>query len=458
MSPILVNILAFLVVLGVLVFVHELGHFLAAKWAGIYVHRFSLGLGSPIKALSFRRGETEYAISWFPLGGYVKMASREEDPSAALEGGLEPIQVPVPADRVFESKPVWKRMIVILAGVTMNVLFAWLLFSGLNWAVGLSVYPVTQVGRVVASDLPAGAEELARLAPGDRIVRVAGRPVAAWEDIQRGLITAGADSVVIEAEGREPAVVRLHRDALEARARASQALVPFVAPVIGQVVAGRPAARAGVALGDTILAVNGEPVSQWTEVVERVEARPDQEVTLTLGREGGRRDVTARTVVEAGKDSAGQTKRVGKLGLGVRLEERHEPVSFGRALVLGAQQTGAVSTQIVRVVRGMFSGLVSTREVGGPIAIGLMAGESVQLGLAAFLAFMATISVNLAILNLLPIPVLDGGQFLFLLGEAVMRRPLSVRLRERLVMVGLALILMLTVLAFSNDIRRLIGM
>jgi regulator of sigma E protease len=161
-------------------------------------------------------------------------------------------------------------------------------------------------------------------------------------------------------------------------------------------------------------------------------------------------------VAETEKDSTG-ARRVGKLRVGVALPESHKPLSLGMSMVTGARQTMQVSTQIVRVVRGMFSGRVSTREVGGPIAIGLAAGQSAQLGLAAFLAFMAMISVNLAVLNMLPIPVLDGGQFLFLLGEGILRRPLSVKLRERFTLVGLVLIGLLMILAFSNDIRRLLG-
>ena len=452
---VLINILALIVVLGVLIFVHELGHFVAAKWAGIYVHRFALGMGSPVKALSFRRGETEYAICWLPLGGYVKMASREEDPaSGALEGG--PASTAVPADRVFEAKPVWKRMIVILAGVVMNIFFAWLVFSGLNFTNGVTVYPVTTIGEVSAANLPAGAEELAGLAPGDSIVAVAGRPVASWQDVQDGFISTAADSFAIAIAGKPPVMIRIHRDALEARVRASQALLPYVAPVLGQVVSGGPGARAGLRSGDTLLAVNGAPIGRWQDAVRAIESHPDQELRLTVGRADGRSELTARTLAETVNDSAGE-RRVGKLRVGPDLPEHHVPLGLWASMTTGAEQTIAVSTQIVRVVRGMFSGRVSTREVGGPIAIGVAAGESAQLGLVAFLAFMATISVNLAVLNLLPIPVLDGGQFLFLLGEAVLRRPLSLKLRERFTFVGLVLVGLLMILAFSNDIRRLLG-
>src|SRR3954447_2763539 len=167
------TLMALIVVLGVLIFVHEAGHFVAAKWAGIYVHRFSLGLGPPIPWLTFRRGETEYSISWLPLGGYVKMASREEDiGSSALEGGAP--SAPVPADRVFEAQPVWQRMLVILAGVTMNALFAWAVFSFLAYKNGRQIDPVTTVGRVVQDDIPASAAALKQVRPGARIVRING--------------------------------------------------------------------------------------------------------------------------------------------------------------------------------------------------------------------------------------------------------------------------------------------
>jgi len=451
----IVSVLALIVVLGVLIFVHELGHFLAAKAAGIYVHRFALGIGSPIKALSFQRGETEYAVCWLPLGGYVKMASREEDPaSSALEGGAA--SVAVPPDRVFEAKPVWVRIIVILAGVVMNVLFAWLIFSGLNFTRGVSVYPITRIGEVLTDSLPPGAEDLARLEPGDRITSVAGVPATSWQDIQEAMVSAPADSIVIEVDGRPPILMRIHRDALADRFRASQALFPFITPVLGVVSSGGPGAKAGLQVGDTLVAIDGEPIPQWKDAVARIESRPETDIRITVGRAEGRAELMARTLGETVRDSAGE-RRVGKLRVGVALAERHEPLNLWMSMVTGGRQTMQVSTHIVRVVRGMFSGRVSTREVGGPIAIGMAAGQSAQLGLVAFLVFMATISVNLAVLNMLPIPVLDGGQFLFLLGEGILRRPLSVKLRERLTFVGLVLIGLLMILAFSNDIRRLLG-
>jgi len=233
----LLTILSLLVVLGVLIFVHELGHFMAAKWAGIYVHRFSVGMGAPIKALSFRRGETEYAVSWLPLGGYVRMASREEDAtSTALEGGAEEL-APVPADRMFEAKPVWKRFVVLIAGVTMNVLFAWLVFSGIALRNGRAVNPVTTVGAVDTAFVPAGAEAITELHTGDRITAINGRPVKSWTDVDDAFLEGGESLAFTLADGRT-ITVPVHADDVEGRLRLSGALQPFTAAVAGRVIKG----------------------------------------------------------------------------------------------------------------------------------------------------------------------------------------------------------------------------
>ena len=452
----LTTILALIVVLGVLIFIHEAGHFLAAKWAGVYVHRFSLGLGSPIPWLTFRRGETEYSISWLPLGGYVKMASREEEvTSSALEGGH--VEAPVPADRVFEAKPVWKRMVIILSGVTMNAVFAWLAFAFLAGKNGRQIDPETTVGRVIEEMVPPGGEALRDIPAGSRITGINGRPVTSWNDVTDGLANAPESEIRIELAGGKTAVLPIHQDALEQRLKASQALQPFRAAVVGQVLPGRPAERAGIQPGDTILAMNGRPIKQWYDVLEVLQANGGKPISMEVAGSTGRRTLEVRPDVETIEGLDGKPRQVGRVGISVRLDFRSEPLGIGAALVEGWKATVSASTQIVRTVRGLFSGRISRREVGGPIMIGQLAGESARMGLDPFLAFMALISINLAILNLLPVPVLDGGQFLFLLAEAVIRRPLPLKLRERLTAVGMVLIVLLMGLAFSNDIRRLFG-
>ena len=452
----LTTVLSLIVVLGVLVFVHEAGHFLAAKWAGIYVHRFSLGLGSPIPWLTFRRGETEYSISWLPLGGYVKMASREEDiGSSALEGGRP--EAVVPPDRVFEAKPVWKRMIVILAGVTMNALFAWLLFTFLAAKNGRQIDPVTTVGRVVDELVPPEAEAFKHIRPGSRIVRVNGTPVHSWDEISDRIANTSDSVIRLELADGSTVTAAIHPDALEQRLKASQALQPYRAPVVGQVVPGRPAARAGIQAGDTIVSVAGRPITQWYDLLEVLQKNAGEPLAFEVARAGRRLRYDITPYVDSITGANGKRQAIGRIGVAVASDFRSEPLSLGQAVVEGWRGTVGASSQIVRTVRGLFSGRISKREVGGPILIGQLAGESARMGLDAFLAFMALISINLAVLNLLPVPVLDGGQLVFLVAEAVVRRPLPLKLRERLTMVGLVLIVLLMGLAFSNDLRRLFG-
>ena len=451
----LITILSLLVVLGVLIFIHEAGHFVAAKWAGIYVHRFSLGLGSPIKWLTFRRGETEYSVSWLPLGGYVKMASREEEAtSAALEGGGD--NANVPPDRVFEAKPVWKRMVVILAGVTMNFLFAYLVYSFLAYRTGERIEVETRVGRVVPELVPAGGEALADITPGERIVAVNGTPVSSWNAIVDAMQNTGDDGIVLGFEGGREVALDVHVDAIRERLFVSQAIQPWRAAIVDSVVPGTPAERAGLAAGDTLVSVDGRPLVQWYDLLDVMRTKRLEPVELVVGRAGGRVEVTAVSDTMSVPDTAGVMQTIGILGVTNRLNVRTEPYSAGEALGVGWRQTVDASKQIGRTVRGLLSGRVAGRELGGPILIGQLAGQTARMGLEPFLAFMALISVNLAILNLLPVPVLDGGQFLFLLAEGVLRRPLSLKLRERLTAVGLILIVMLMVFAFSNDIRRVI--
>jgi regulator of sigma E protease len=453
---VLTTVLALIVVLGVLVFVHEAGHFVAAKWAGIYVHRFSLGLGSPIKWLTFRRGETEYSISWLPLGGYVKMASREEDiGSSALEGGSP--EAAVPPDRMFEARPVWKRMIVILAGVTMNALFAWLLYSFLAAKNGRPIDPVTTVGGVVAELIPPEAEAFKTIRPGTRILAINGRPVASWNEIVEGIATAPEPEIRLQLEGGVTVTAAIHPDALEQRLKTSQALLPYRAAVVGQVDPSRPAARAGIQPGDTITAISGTPVTQWNDLLKVIQKSANRPLSVEVGRAGGRRQLAITPYMDSITGPDGKPEAIGRIGVAVAGDFRSETLTLGQAVIEGWHRTVGASTQIVRTVRGLFSGRISRREVGGPILIGQLAGQSARMGLDTFLDFMALISINLAVLNLLPVPVLDGGQFLFLLAEAVVRRPLPLKLRERLTIVGLVLIVLLMGLAFSNDIRRLFG-
>lgn len=440
-----------LVVLGILIFIHEAGHFLAAKWAGIWVHRFALGLGTPIPALSFTRGGTEYAICWIPLGGYVKMASREEEATtSALEGPAGTAGTTVPPGMFYEDKPVWKRMVVTLAGVTMNTLFAVLIFFGLALANGRSIDPETRVGRVFIAALPQGAEALRQLKPGDRVTAVAGVRVHSWDEVTSGIATAPGNDVAVTVNDSLTVLLRLHSDQLRERNEAALAIFPFRTPVVGGVVPGRAAERSGLAVGDTVLSVDGKLVPQWFDMTEIVTGAAGRALVFDVTGPAGRR--TLSITPEAQPDSTG--KEVGRIGIELFQPSVREPYSVAGALVAGVAATGAASLQIIRTIRGMATQRVSTRDLGGPILIGQLAAQSARLGLGVFLGFLGLISINLAILNLLPIPILDGGQAVFLLYEGIVRKPMPLKAREALMTVGLVLLVLLMVVANWNDIRR----
>ena len=446
----LLGVGSLLVVLGVLVFVHELGHFLAAKWAGIRVHRFALGMGNPVPRLSFRRGHTEYAICWLPLGGYVKMATREEEAtSSALEGGR--VEEPVPDAEMFEAQPVWKRMIVILAGVTMNALFAFLAFSALAAINGKQIDPVTTVGGVLVDSLPPGAEALRDLRAGDRITAIGGQPVESWNDVISGLASTPGDSFAVDLADGRSLPVRIHPAALPARALLMGSIEPEHTTYFTLVEPGRPAALAGVLVGDTLLTINGAPANSRTRILELIRSSPGTPLQFRVGRTDGQHDltITPDSVIEDGV-------AVGKVGLGLAaaVAYMNSPYHGFEVFAAGAEATRDATFTIFRTVQGLLSARISSSEVGGPIMIAQVAGQAARAGLDTFLNIMAVISLNLAVLNLLPVPVLDGGQFLFLLAEGILRRPLSLRLRERLTLVGLILIVCLMVLAFKNDIAR----
>jgi regulator of sigma E protease len=440
------------IVLGILVLVHELGHYMACKLFGVWVYRFSIGYGSPVPGLRFQRGETEWAISWLPLGGYVKMASREEATSAALEGRAATVQVP--PDRMFEAKPVWQRMVIILAGVTLNTLFAWLVFSGLAWKNGEHTDPTTTIGAVRADLLPSQAAGLASLAPGTRVTAINGEPMTSWDDIVDRITNGGRDSIAFTFANARSQVVYIGRDALVKRAQLAGALVPEYPAVVGSIEAGYPAAAAGFQPGDSITAIDGHAVTQWADAVRLIQAAPGREVAVQVERQGTPETLPVTPKAEPNDSGTGT---VGKLGVYVRTPVRVEPLGPIGALAAGGDATLSSAGLIVRMIRGILNRQVASNQLGGPILIGQMAAQQARAGLDSFVWFLGLISINLAVVNLLPIPVLDGGAFLLLVVEGLRGKPLPARVREAVTAVGLVLVVLLMVLVFKNDIARLIA-
>jgi regulator of sigma E protease len=448
----LLTVGAAIVVLGVLIFVHELGHFLAAKSVGVAVLRFSFGLG-PKTPLVFRVGETEYCLSWVPFGGYVKMAGHEDDESGGMEGPREDASVPF--ERTFDAKPLWARVWVISAGVLMNALFAVAVYSVLAGAYGVARDPSTTVGAVRTDALPRGAAPLATLQPGDRILRINGDSMTGWRDIETALLTSERTPLRIDVAGRSaPVLVDVPLREQENRAALVRALSPRHEPVIGEVLPGYPAAAAGLRVGDRVVAAGSDAIVAWEQFVRAVEQSAEQPLYVVVRRGGvdTALTVTPRSVAVPVTDST--TRTVGRIGVAVYLPvARYGPLGSLRQGLARAADAGGL---VLFTLKGLMTGGLSPRDLGGPILIGQLSGEAARLGLETFLGFMALFSMNLAVLNLLPIPVLDGGHLVFLAIEGIRRRPLSLQQRARLTQIGFVVLVGIMLLALTNDITRVV--
>jgi len=449
------TVLAAVIVLGVVIFVHELGHFLAAKAVGIGVPRFSIGFGHPTP-LRFTWGETEYVVAWIPLGGYVKMATAEDDGTAAVEGETA---AGFPPERLFENRPLWARIFVLLAGVIMNVILAWVIYAAVAASGTQFVDPVTRLAAVDTTGLPTEAEPLLAVPFGADIIRINEDTVTSWNDVQAAVLDPGSERLRFDfAGGVDPAIVRIPGTDAEARVQLLNAMHNLRDARVGAVDPGSPAEAAGLRPGDLIVRVDADTVRYWDELTQLVRPRPEETLSLTVVRDSS---VLAIPVTTAGADErdpmTGEAVRIGRLGVFVASSLRQVEFTPLGAVAEGWRQSVGQVRVVLVTVRGLVLGQVSPKELGGPIVIGQLSGRMAREGLIPFLSFMAFISINLAVFNLLPIPVLDGGHLMFLVLEGLRGRPVPVSWRLRLTQVGMFLLLALVVLVVYNDVLRLFG-
>jgi regulator of sigma E protease len=338
------TILATIIVLGVLIFVHELGHFAAAKAVGVEVQRFSIGLGP--RVLGFQKGETEYVLSAIPLGGYVKMGGMDDEVMDRLEGGSkEPRQ---PSSRDFDSKPIWARTIVISAGVIMNMLFAFGTFTFVAARWGLPELQTTQVGLIEADLLPPGTEDLASVAVGARITRIGELDIEDWGDVQEGLYESAPGPLRLETvDPAQTVEIRIPADE-DDRLDLVRAVHSWLDARVGPVNPGSPADKAGVEEGDQVLAVDGVEVATWYEFVDEIEARPGRRSELTLIRDG--RQVIRAVELDAVEQTRadGSVIEVGRVGVfPPDSDYSFEQVSMTEAVAAGYRQTERVTLMIL---------------------------------------------------------------------------------------------------------------
>ncbi len=451
---VLVKIAAFLVAIGILVAVHEFGHYWVAKKLGFKVLRFSIGFGKPLWMRVGRDADrTEYCVAAIPLGGYVKLLDERE-------GDVAPADLP----RSFTRRPVWQRIAVLLAGPAMNLIFASILYAVLAMIGSQVVKPV--IGQV-RLDSPAAVAGLQR---GDEVVSVGERRVDDIEDLQIALIREfSQDGVVplrVRRDGAERSVtLRVTQDrlALTEPGRLLPGLGFDLATFSNQTLVqdapvGSAGARAGLRTGDRILSVDGQPVVNLGDFQSVVSSEPGREISIEVERAGSR-----LRIVAAVPSVMDQGRPIGRLGImleeggarvwppGVMGMRRSGPLD---GLVVGVEKTWDMSSLTVQMLWRMVTGQVSTKNISGVVSIAEFAGISAVLGLTAYLGFLAIISVSLGVLNLAPVPLLDGGQIVYQLVEAVKGSPLSERAQNFGQQVGIALLVVLMSLAFYNDISR----
>jgi regulator of sigma E protease len=440
----------FLVAIAILVVVHELGHYLAARLAGVKVLRFSIGFGKPLWSRRAGADGTEWVISALPFGGYVKMLD-------AREGAVAPAE----AHRSFDQASVWRRMGIVVAGPLANFLLAILLY----WAVFLHGVPaIRPVLGAPPADTPAAA---AGLVAGDEVARVDETAVQSFQDLRLALLRAGvakdAVTLVLKNGRRVTLDTRIFKTAnLEHDPLAALGITRFdppVPPVIGQVVADSVAARAGLKAGDRVVAVDGNAIASWQDLVRQVREAPERRLELTVLRGGA--TLAVRVTPQAVDE---QGRRVGKIGAAPRVDEATlaalvTEVKYGPldAALAGVKKTWEMSAFTLEMMGRMVLGQVSWKNLSGPLTIADFAGQSASLGWLSFIGFLALVSVSLGVLNLLPVPLLDGGHLLYHIAELVTGRPVPERVMELGNRIGMALLFLLMGLALYNDLQRLIS-
>ncbi len=451
----LIGIGAFLLALTVLIAFHELGHYWVARVCGVRVLCFSVGFGRPLWTYQSKRTGTRWVLARWPLGGYVKMLDRREPGAAKIPEAM--------LAQEFTGKPLYQRTLIIAAGPVFNFILAFLLYAMVFWTGETGLRPI--IGHV-QQESPAAQ---AGLQVGDEILEISGKVIQSWPNMVVPLLDSGMNSETIELQVRtREGFIRERQLELPPNIMSHENIVGILGfepmratstPVIGVVQDNAPAAIAGLQVGDRVLRLEDQTIESWRGLVEAVHVRAGQQVELELEREGQRLEVDVRLGYSG---DSGAT--VGYLGVSPYFDEvLHEELRvvvhhpLGRSLVLGVERTWEFGVLTLQLLGHLLIGEASVRNVSGPVGIASFAVNSAMAGLSAFLSMMALLSLSLGILNLLPIPILDGGHLVWCAVEAVTGRPISEALEAVGQRVGFAMLCALMLLALYNDFVRLFG-
>ena len=449
-----ITVAAFVIALAVLIIIHEYGHYLVAKLAGVKVLRFSVGFGRPLWLRRGRPDATEWVVCAVPLGGYVKMLDEHVGPVAAEE-----------LHRAFNRQSVWRRVAIVSAGPLANFLLAVVLY----WM--LFLHGVPEAKPIAGAPEPGSIAAAAGVQRGDTILNINGEAVVSWQDVRWRVLQLAVERQQARLEvldrdrrieWRTLELARFAADGFDGDPLARLGLRiyrPDVEPVIGKIMTGGVAERSGLRFGDRVIAIDGRPVRTWDELVASVRAHPGERLTLELKR--GTEEIRVALAPDIVEQNG---ERFGRIGASPRIDPQSMQglitiVSYGpaAALKLAFVRTWDTAAFSLRMLGKMMVGEVSWKNLSGPITIADYAGQSAQLGLAAYVAFIALISISLGVLNLLPIPLLDGGHLMYYVVEIVTGSPVSERVMELGQRLGLSLLLFLMAFAFYNDINRLLS-
>jgi regulator of sigma E protease len=441
----------FLVVLGVLVAFHELGHFLAARWVGVKVLKFSLGFGP--KIFGRQIGETEYLLSVVPLGGYVKLFGEDEHETITPEDKT----------RAFAHQTLWSKTLIVAAGPIFNFILAYFIYTAyLGLGYTLPVPSFKDIIPEIEAVLPGSPADQAGLKPGDRVLRVNDKEISTSAELLKYIAQSNGKQLTLDltrGEHVKTVLVTPSKTTLQDNGKdmtVFQLGIEERAPVITAVIPGSRAQTAGLTAGDKVIRIDGQDVFTWSQMTALVRGNPNRALQFDIQRSGVTQSLS---VTPMGENSTvdGKPVEIGKIGISAQNQTILQTNDPFKAPLLGAQATWGWTELTVVGIYKIITGDISRKNIGGPLTIAKTAGDAAEQGASSLVFLMAMLSINLGVLNLLPIPILDGGHLMFFFIEAIRRKPLEDRQRELAQQVGLVLLVGIMIFAFWNDIERLIS-